>query len=140
MNNVKKAGFAAAVVGASVLGGVFGATVMGTAGAQTTSTTAASSSSSSAAPSTGSTSTPSQPSMPAHGSSEHESAETAVTGANATSAQDAAVKSIGSGTAGEVTTDFTGKGYEVTVTKADGTQVEVHLDSSFNVMTGPRGR
>jgi hypothetical protein len=35
-----------------------------------------------------------------------------------------------------VTTDFTGTGYEVTVTKADGTQVEVHLDSSFKVMQG----
>jgi hypothetical protein len=52
------------------------------------------------------------------------------------------VKSVGSGTAGDVTTDFTGSGYEVTVTKADGTQVEVHLDSSFNVMQhggGPNG-
>jgi hypothetical protein len=46
------------------------------------------------------------------------------------------VKSVGSGTAGAVTTDATGTGYEVTVTKADGSQVEVHLDSSFNVSQG----
>jgi len=46
---------------------------------------------------------------------------------------------VGSGTAGDVTTDFTGKGYEVTVTKSDGTKVEVHLDSSFNVLQGPPG-
>ena len=62
----------------------------------------------------------------------------AVTGAlvGATSAQAAAVKSVGSGTAGAVTADFTGSGYETTVTKADGTTVDVHLDSSFNVMAG----
>ena len=33
-----------------------------------------------------------------------------------------------------MTSDASGTGYEVTVTKADGTQTEVHLDSSFNVM------
>jgi hypothetical protein len=35
-------------------------------------------------------------------------------------AQAAAVKAAGGGTAGAVTTDFTGNGYEVTVTKTDG--------------------
>ena len=73
---------------------------------------------------------------PAHGTAAHEDAEKAVTGASATKAQDAAVASVGSGTAGSVTTDYTGNGYEVTVTKADGTTVEVHLDSSFTVMQG----
>lgn len=77
--------------------------------------------------------------MPAHGSTAHENAETAVTGADATKAQAAAVKSVGSGTAGAVTTDFTKTGYEVTVTKADGSTVDVHLDSSFNVMQHPGG-
>lgn len=64
-----------------------------------------------------------------------------MTGTNATKAQAAAVKSVGSGTAGAVTADFTGRGYEVTVTKSDGTSVEVHLDSSFTVMDhgGPQG-
>jgi hypothetical protein len=38
-----------------------------------------------------------------------------------------------------VTTDYFGNGYEVVVTKSDGTRVEVHLDSSFNVMQGPGG-
>ena len=77
--------------------------------------------------------------MPPHGSAAHEAAETPVTGSAATQAQAAAVKSVGSGTAGAVTTDFTKTGYEVTVTKSDGSQVEVHLDSSFNVMSGPGG-
>ncbi len=74
--------------------------------------------------------------MPAHGSAAHENAEVAVTGANATKAQEAAVKAVGGGTAGAVTTDFTQNGYEVTVKKTDGTTVEVHLDGSFNVMQG----
>ena len=73
---------------------------------------------------------------PAHGTAAHEDAEKAVTGASATKAQTAAVASVGSGTAGSVTTDYAGNGYEVTVTKADGTTVEVHLDSSFTVMQG----
>jgi hypothetical protein len=80
----------------------------------------------------------SAPSFPAHGTAAHEDAEKPVTGEAATKAQAAAVKSVGSGTAGAVTTDFSGNGYEVTVTKSDGTTVEVHLDSSFNVQ-GPGG-
>jgi hypothetical protein len=78
--------------------------------------------------------------FPAHGSAAHEDAEKPVTGSAASQAQAAAVKSVGSGTAGAVTTDFTGNGYEVTVTKSDGTSVEVHLDSSFTVMQGGPGR
>jgi hypothetical protein len=77
------------------------------------------------------------PNFLAHGTAAHEDAEKAVTGASAPKAQAAAVKSVGGGTAGDVTTDYTGNGYEVTVTKSDGTKVEVHLDSSFNVMQGP---
>ena len=78
-----------------------------------------------------------RPGFPAPGSAAHEGAEKAVTGAAAAKAQAAAVKSVGSGTAGAVTTDFSGHGYEVTVTKSDGTKAEVHLDSSFNVCPGP---
>jgi hypothetical protein len=81
----------------------------------------------------------SQPSIPAHGSPAHEDAEKPVTGDAASKAQAAAVKAVGSGTAGAVTTDFPGSGYEVTVTKSDGTTVEVHLDGSYNVVQGPRG-
>ena len=84
----------------------------------------------------GAMTTTSTPSFPAHGSPSHEGAETAVTGDAATKAQAAAVKYVGSGTAGAVTTDYAGSGYEVTVTKSDGSTVEVHLDSSFNVMQG----
>ena len=82
---------------------------------------------------------PAPPNMPAHGSAAHEDAEKAVTGDAAAKAKAAAVKSVGSGTAGEVTTDFTGDGYEVTVTKSDGSKVEIHLDNSFTVVQGPGG-
>ncbi len=73
---------------------------------------------------------------PAHGTAAHEDAEKPVTGAAAAKAQAAAVKAVGGGTASAVTTDYTQKGYEVTVTKSDGSKVEVHLDSSFNPLHG----
>jgi hypothetical protein len=75
----------------------------------------------------------------APGTAAHENAEKAVSGPDAEKAQAAAIASVGSGKAGSVTTDFRGSGYEVTVTKADGSQVPVHLDSSFKVQTHPGG-
>jgi hypothetical protein len=73
--------------------------------------------------------------FPAHGTPAHENLEKPVTGAAASAA---AVKAVGGGTAGAVTTDVSGNGYEVTVTKSDGSKVEVHLDQSFNL--DDRGR
>ena len=122
MHSLRKIAFGGALVAASVAGGAVGANLLGTANAQTTTTTAPSSSA------------PQRPAFPAHGTPEHEALEKPVTGDSATKAQDAAVKSLGGGTAGAVTTDASGTGYEVTVTKSDGSQTEVHLDSSFNVM------
>jgi tetrahydromethanopterin S-methyltransferase subunit E len=77
--------------------------------------------------------------MPAPGTASHENNEKAVSGDAAAKAQAAAVKAVGGGTAGDVTTDYFGNGYEVTVTKSDGTKVEIHLDSSFNFRMGPPG-
>ncbi len=74
--------------------------------------------------------------MPRPGTAAHEQAEKAVTGDAATKAEAAAVQAAGGGTAGAVTTDYGGKGYEVTVTKSDGSTVEIHLDGSFNVVQG----
>jgi hypothetical protein len=71
--------------------------------------------------------------FPGHGTAAEEAAEKPVTGANADKAKAAAVKAVGSGTAGEVTTDWSGNGYEVTVTKSDGSKVEVHLNGSFGL-------
>jgi hypothetical protein len=78
--------------------------------------------------------------MPAPGSAAHEDAEKPVTGDAADKAKAAAIDAAGGGTAGEVTTDYFGNGYEVTVTKSDGSKVEIHLDSSFDVMGPPGGR
>jgi hypothetical protein len=90
-----------------------------------------------ATPSSSSTTPPGA--MPAHGTPAHEDAEKAVTGEAAAKAQAAAVKIVGSGTAGAVTTDYPGTGYEVTVTKSDGSTVDVHLDSSFSELQMPGG-
>jgi hypothetical protein len=49
------------------------------------------------------------------------------------------VQIVVSETAGAVTTDYPGTGYEVTVTKSDGSTVEVHLDSSFDELQMPAG-
>jgi hypothetical protein len=122
----------AAVVGVAALA-VGGSAIAGAAtkGSSTTTTTT----------STGSSSSSSQarPAMPAPGTAAHEDAEKAVTGSAAEKAKAAALAAVGSGTAGEVTTDYFGTGYEVTVTKSDGTTVEIHLDSSFTAMQGPPG-
>jgi outer membrane lipoprotein SlyB len=98
---------------------------------------ATSSTSTTATPAT--SSAPAPPAGPAHGTPAHENAEKTVTGSSAAQAQAAAVKSVGSGTAGAVTSDITGTGFETTVTKPDGTTVEVHLDSSYAVMQGHGG-
>lgn len=126
---------------ALVTSGLAGGAVIGSAlSATAASTTTPSSIGSTSAPSgSGSNSADHGLAMPAHGSAAHEQAETPVTGSVAAQAQSAAVKYVGSGTAGSVTTDCTKQGYEVTVTKADGSQVEVHEDGSFNVVRGGPG-
>jgi hypothetical protein len=75
--------------------------------------------------------------MPMPGTAAHEDAEKPVTGDAATKAKAEAVEAAGGGTAGDVTTDYFGNGYEVTITKSDGSTVEIHLDSSFNAMPDP---
>ena len=59
-------------------------------------------------------------------------------GTAAEKAKAAAVKYLSGGIATDVTTDYSGNGYEVDVSK-NGTTTEVHLDSSFNVQGGPGG-
>ena len=119
----KKAVIGIAALGALALGG---AAIADAATSQGSSSTTTSSS----------TSQPPAFRGPAHGTAAHEDAEKPVTGAAAAKGQAAAVKAVGGGTAGAVTTDYTQRGYEVTVTKSDGSKVEVHLDSSFNAMQG----
>jgi hypothetical protein len=116
-----------AAIGAAAACAVGGAAIAGAAGSSNSSTT------------TTSPTATSRPSFPAHGTAAHEALEKAVTGDAADKAQAAAVKLVGSGTAGDVTTDVSGNGYEVTVTKSDGSSVEIHLDGSFNAFYGGHG-
>src|SRR5436309_487936 len=130
LHQAKKVIVGVAALGALALGG---SALAGAATSHTTTTTS---------PNGSSTQAPPAFNGPAHGTTAHEDAEKPVTGAAAAKAQAAAVKVVGSGSAGAVTTDLPGTGYETTVTKPDGIKVEVHLDSSFNAFQGhggPRG-
>src|SRR4051794_4023623 len=124
LSKLKKVGLGVAAVSGAAVGG---AAVAGAATSHSGTTPTA-------------TGQPPARNMPAPGTASHEDNEQAVTGDAATKAQAAAVKAAGGGTAGDVTTDSFGSGYEVTVTKSDGSKVEIHLDSSFNAVGPPGGR
>src|SRR5690242_4844135 len=123
LSKLKKVGLGVAALSGAAVGG---AAVAGAATSHSGTTTSGSH-------------PPSARNMPAPGTAAHEDHEKAVTGAAADKAKAAAVKAAGGGTAGDVTTDYFGSGYEVTVTTSDGSKVEIHLDSSFNVMGPPGG-
>jgi hypothetical protein len=127
LNRIKKVGLGVAALSGAAVGGA------AVAGAATShSRTAAPNAPSGQPP-------PALRNMPAPGTAAHEDHEQAVTGTAADKAQAAAVKAVGGGTAGDVTTDYFGNGYEVTVTKSDGSKFEVHLDSAFDLMGPPGG-
>lgn len=128
LSKVKKVGLGVAALTGAAVGG---AAVAGAATSNSGTTTVP--------PSAPGRLPPAMRDMPAPGTAAHEDHEKAVTGEAADKAQAAAVKAVGSGTAGDVTTDYFGNGYEVTVTKSDGSKAEIHLDSSFNVMGPPGG-
>jgi hypothetical protein len=128
LNNVKKVLLGVTALAALAVGG------SAIAGAATSQPTTAATTTTSQ--STSSTPVPLAFNGPAHGTAAHENAENAVRGAAAAKAQAAAVKLVGSGTAGAVTNDMMGTGFETTVTKSDGSTVEVHLDSSYNALQG----
>jgi hypothetical protein len=128
-HHAKKAAAALVAVTALAVGGAAIGSAATSQGTATTTTTTA----------TPSTHAP-PGNMPAPGTAAHEDAEKPVTGDAAEQAKAAAVKAVGGGTTGDVTTDYFGTGYEVTVTKSDGSSVELHLDGSFNVRQGPPAR
>jgi hypothetical protein len=130
MYKAKRVAVLVGTLGAIGLGGSAIASAT-TSTTSTTSTTATTSTTSGPPTSTSGSAGKAPANFPAHGTAAHEDAEKPVTGATATKVQAAAVKIVGSGTAGAVTTDYQGSGYETTVTKSDGTKVEIHLDSSF---------
>ncbi len=129
LGKVKKLGLGVAALTGAAVGG---AAVAGAATSHS-GTTAAPSAASGKPP-------PALRNMPAPGTAAHEDHEQAVAGAAADKAKAAAVKAVGGGTAGDVTTNYFGGGYEVTVTKSDGSKVEIHLDGSFDAIGPPGGR
>ena len=128
LNKVKKVGLGVAALSGAAVGG---AAVAGAATSNSGTTTSR--------PAASGMPPPGFRNMPAPGSAEHEDAEKPVSGEAADKAKAAALQEVGEGTAGDVTTDYFGNGYEVTVTKSDGSEVEIHLDRSFNVMARPGG-
>jgi hypothetical protein len=128
LSKIKKVGLGVAALSGAAVGG---AAVAGAANSNSGATTVPSAASGKPPPALRN--------MPAPGTAAHEDHEKAVTGEAADQAKAAAIKAVGGGTAGDVTTDYFGNGYEVTVTEPDGSKVEVHLDRSFNVMGGPGG-
>lgn len=117
-----------AAVAAAAIGG---AAIASAASSSSPSTSTSTSSGTSTSPPSGIPSRPAN--MPAPGTTAHEDAEKPVSGSAADKAKAAAIKAVGGGTAGAVTADFTGQGYEVTVTQANGSKVTIHLDKSFTV-------
>ena len=71
----------------------------------------------------------------ASGMGDDDASETAITGAAKDKAEQAALDEVGEGrVTGTEVDDEQGK-YEVEVTKDDGTQVDVHLDENFAVIS-----
>jgi hypothetical protein len=138
MNPAKKTVLAGALVASTLAGGALGAALLtGSANAadNTPSTTAASGtgSSGSAAPAFD----PAKGGHTANGIT-----ETLLTGDAATKAKAAALAAVPGGTVQRVENDAEGAAYEAHMTKSDGTQVTVKMDSNFKVTgveTGPNG-
>ena len=124
MNNLRKAGLSAVLVGAAVTGGAVGASVIGTASAQTDS----SSSSTTAAASTAAAPDPSQGGHTANGIT-----EALLTGDTATQVTSAAQAAVPGATVDRVENDAEGATYEAHMTKADGSKVTVKVNADFSV-------
>ena len=131
MNYARKVLVAGATAGTALLGGALGASLLGSAGAQTSATTAPSSGTS------GSTAAPD----PGHGPHQANGiTETELTGDDASKAIAAAQAAVPGASVERAETDAEGAAYEVHMTKADGSEVTVKLDSSFTVTETVNGR
>jgi hypothetical protein len=135
MNPARKAVIGAAFAGSTLLGGALGASLIGSAAtADTTSTT-----STPAATSTAPAPAPRDPHQGGHMA--NGVTETLLTGDTATKVQAAAQAAVPDGTILRVENDAEGSPYEAHMSKADGSQVTVKVDSNFKVTSienGPR--
>jgi len=134
MNRTRRVVAGAAVVGASLMGGALGASLVnGTASAQTDSS---SSSASSTAPADAPATPPQDGQGGPHGGGPHTAngiTEQELTGDDAAKATAAAQAAVPDGTIDRVETDAEGAAFEAHMTKADGSHVTVKLNSDFSV-------
>jgi hypothetical protein len=121
MNTPRKILLSGALVGATIAGGALGASLVGTAGAQT-------SSSSGSASATATAPDPSQGGHTANGVT-----ETLLTGDTAAKVTAAAQGAVSGATIDRVETDAEGAAYEAHMTKSDGSKVTVKVNSDFSV-------
>ena len=118
------------VVGAAVLGaGLGGAAIAGAATSASTPSTTATSSAPAGAPAN----------APDPATVSHGPGETLLTGTTADKVKAAALTAVPGGTIIRVETDSAGSPYEAHVKKADGTEVTVKVDASFNVTATEQG-
>ena len=133
MNPLRKLLIGGAMAGTALVGGAIGASLLGTANAQSS----PSSSSTDSSSSTATAPAPSQgrpaPDWSKAGHQANGKTEALLTGDDATKAQAAAEAAVPGATAQRIETDADGDAFEVHMTKADGSVVTVKLDSNFTV-------
>jgi len=139
VNLTRKLVLGSVIAASSLSAGAIGASIVGSASAQTTGTTAPPSSSSDSSSGSSSSSAATPAARPDH------AAETPLTGTDADKATAAAQAAVPGATVDRVETDSDGGTYEAHVTKADGTEATVKMDANFTVTsveadTGHGGR
>src|SRR4051812_20729714 len=143
MNPIRKAAVAAALVGSTVAGGAIGAAFVNSSAVADTSTTTAPAATAPAP-------APAQGQAPPQGRGNFDPTkgghmangvtETLLTGDTAEKVKAAALAAVPGGTIQRVENDAEGSPYEAHMTKSDGTEVTVKVDSSFKVTTIENGR
>jgi len=128
MNSIRKAAAGAAIVATAVAGGAIGASLLGSAGAQTS----GSSSTTAPARSGGAPGGQFDPTQGGHVGANGQK-EVLLTGDTADKVRAAAQAAVPGATIERVETDAEGSPYEAHMVKSDGTHVTVKVDSNFKV-------
>jgi hypothetical protein len=124
VNTFRKLAVSAVAVGAAITGGAIGASMVGSASAQTDSSSSSASTAATAAPAPD----PSQGGHTANGIT-----EVLLTGDTATQVTNAATAAVPGATVDRVENDAEGATYEAHMTKADGSKVTVKINADFSV-------
>src|SRR5206468_10069421 len=135
MNSIRKAAAGAAIVATSVAGGAIGASLLGSAGAQTSgssSTTVPAPPNGGAGPGAGAPGGRFDPTKGGH-VGQNGTKEELLTGDTADKVRAAAQAAVPGATVDRAGTDAEGSPYEAHMTKSDGTRVTVKVDSNFKV-------